>query len=53
VEALILTAAEVVCAGPEGLSRRQLELAHRAYALLLAEDDDTADDEEPGEGGRS
>jgi hypothetical protein len=51
VEALIITAADAAAGGGlECLSRRQLELAHRAYALLLADADEPADD---GEGGRS
>jgi hypothetical protein len=40
VEALIITAADATAGGGlEGLSRRQLELAHRAYALLFADAD--------------
>lgn len=50
VEALIITAADVaVGGGMESLSRRQLELAHRAYALLLAD----ADEPTAEEAGRS
>lgn len=50
IEALIITAADAaVGAGLDSLSRRQLELAHRAYALLLADSDDTDDtDDEDG-----
>gem|GEM_PF-3757410 len=45
VEALIITAADVTAgAGVESLSRRQFELAHRAYALLFAAADAAADD---------
>ena len=43
VEALIITAADVAVGGAvEGLSSRQLQLAHRAYALLLADADEEA-----------
>jgi hypothetical protein len=46
VEALIITAADVAAGdGLESLSRRQLELAHRAYALLLADADEPTGEE--------
>ena len=44
--ALIITAADVAAGGGlESLSRRHLELAHRAYALLLADADEPTGEE--------
>jgi len=40
IEALVITAAEAVNGQPDDLSRRQRELAARAYALLQAANDD-------------
>jgi hypothetical protein len=52
LEALVVTAADAVGAGLDSLSRRQRELAHRAYALLHADADADADDLAE-DGGRS
>jgi hypothetical protein len=52
IEALLITSADAVCARLEALSRRQFDLATRAYQLLVADTGDGDEREDEGHGGQ-